>query len=144
MKSFENVFFNRLINSNGFYIKEYYSRLLDKKCYVAVKNADGGLYAVAVCSADIETVVLSEAYDFMKTSNQKFLLNAVILADDEYVYTENSNVRRLIINTKKNTIISCDNSCEPLRKIMNSIVYKTQNKKRKHFRMQHYIWNNIN
>ncbi|WP_244834768.1 rhomboid family intramembrane serine protease [Clostridium sp. BJN0001] len=130
MKSFEKVFFNRLINSNKFYIKEYYSKILEKNCYVAIKDVEGGLYVVIVSDDKSESVAVSEALEFMKSYKKKFILNAVILTDHDYVYIENDKVRRLVINSENGNIISCDSNCEPLRKILNSIISKKYNKKK--------------
>ncbi|AOR22869.1 rhomboid family intramembrane serine protease [Clostridium taeniosporum] len=118
MKNLEEKLFNFLIKNENFYIKEYYSKFYNKSNYIAIKDLGKANYCVLITNEEHEDVNIIETVGYLKTLGKDFGLNVIILSDGEYLGNREQSINKLVINRNNNNIISCDNSCEPLKNII--------------------------
>lgn len=136
MENYKQIFYKALINNYGFYMKEYKSQHKKKSMYIAIKEVEGGSYAVIITTDSDENVDYYEAYEYLKQRGKVFSLNTVIFASENYINTNNENVNKLVIGKNK-SIISCSERCKPLMNIyLNLVNNNIENKDNKNFLLQ--------
>lgn len=129
MKKFKEKFYKVLINTENFYIKQYYSKVDEKENFLAIKELKDGLYCVLISDEKNQDSDYLEAITYIKTLEKSFSLNMIILADKEYIHTKNSKVEhKLIINKENYNVIACDEFCIPLKQIFENIVHENNTK----------------
>ena len=112
----EKKLFNLLLKQYGFYIDEY--EFEGKKKWIALKDTDGGLYAVITSDEEECNKCYYHAEQFLKSKNVSFSLNNVIFTkSNKQVQTDDYN--KLIFNTKENSVIYCSSASDVLSRIIN-------------------------
>jgi rhomboid protease GluP len=118
MKEFKEKFYKILINTEKFYIKQYYSDFYKEEVFLAVKELREGIYCTLVTNDERKESDYLEAFKYIKTLEKPFSLNMIILTDKEYTYEEEAKIpNTLIISEKNYEVIKCDKSCIPLKQI---------------------------
>ncbi|MGN0143531.1 MAG: rhomboid family intramembrane serine protease [Clostridium sp.] len=121
MNNFSGDLYKYLIENEKFYMKQYYSRFYSKETYVAVRNVENGLYCVVITNSEDENINTVEVLEYLRSLNKPFSLNIVVLADEDYINTNDYNVNKIIVNKKNNNIIQFDEGCRPLAGIIHGI-----------------------
>lgn len=115
----EKKLFNLLLKQYGFYIDEYDAD--GKKKWIALKDAEGGLYAVITSSAEDCNECYYHAEQYLKQKNVSFSLNNVIFTkSDNAVQSDDYN--KLILNFKNNNISYCSSASLVLSRIINMMI----------------------
>lgn len=126
MNNFSNNLYKYLIKHENFYMKQYYSNFFSKEIYVAVRDTEGGLYCVLITDDKSENTNIVEASEYLKTLNKAFLLNVVILTDDNYINSSIYGVNKIIVNKENYNIIYFDVACSPLSEVIKCVVKKAK------------------
>lgn len=110
-----------LSNTQGFYMKQYYSNFHKENRWIAINKLDDGIYAVIISDDSNEDIDYDEAFKYLSTLGERCLLNNIVLVNGEYIEDKNSNKNKLVYDIKKNEVIHCDESCIPLRSCLEII-----------------------
>lgn len=122
MEKFKETFYKALINNYGFYMSEYTSIYRNnKKMYIAIKEVEGGSYAVVITKDSEENIDYYEAYKYLKERGKSFSLNTIILGSDNYINSNDENKNKLIVD-RNYKIVYCSESCRPLMNIYLNLV----------------------
>ncbi|OOM16310.1 rhomboid family intramembrane serine protease [Clostridium saccharobutylicum] len=120
MNTFRKKFYEVLIRREKFYIKQYYSDFRKNNNFIAIKELNNGIYCVLISDEEEKNVDYNEAMEYLKTLGKSFSLNMVILSSGENMDSLNM-ANKIVINKENYNIISCDESCIPLRILINNI-----------------------
>lgn len=127
MNDFKENFYKILISKENFYMKQYYSDFHKQDIFFAVKDLKDIIYCVLISEQENEHIDYSEAVEYIKTLGMQFSLNMIILSNEEYIYTDyTSMANKLILDKENDNVISCDNSCIPLREIFESTMQENK------------------
>lgn len=124
----EKILFNELIQKYGFYIEEQKSSGF--RMWIAVKNVEDGLYCVAVCDKKDYSKALEYGNKYLINKNVKYSLNIVVLTSSQMDIDHLINRRGIIYDTSNDVIVYSSQECEPIRKIINSIVERKRSTKK--------------
>lgn len=123
MKNLKEEFYKVLLNRENFYMKQYYSSFHNEEIFIAIKELRDGIYCVLVSDEKDEQIDSQEVFEYIKTLSKPFSLNVIILSGEEYIYTNHSvPMNKLIINKNNGNVITCDESCLPLKQIFENII----------------------
>lgn len=124
MNNFSNSLYKYLIESEKFYMKQYYSSFYSKESYVAVRETEGGLYCVLITDDRDENINIVEAEEYLKTLGRPFSLNVVVLGDENYINSNVYNVNKIIVHKGNYNIMYFDPGCRPLAAIIQNLAEK--------------------
>ena len=124
VNNFSNSLYKYLIESEKFYMKQYYSNFYAKEAYVALRDTEGGLYCVLITSDRDENINIVEAEEYLKTLGRSFALNIVVLSDENYINSNVYNVNKIIVHKENYNIMYFDPGCRPLASIIQIISEK--------------------
>ncbi|WP_024615191.1 rhomboid family intramembrane serine protease [Clostridium sp. Ade.TY] len=135
MRNFKNKVYSFLAETQGFYMKQYYSKFHDEDLWIALKDVEGGIYAVIISKDSEEDIDYNEAYNYLKTLGKNFLLNNIVLVKDNYISSNKNSISKLIYNINTKEILYCSESAVPLKECINIIdKEKERNEKVKIFK----------
>ncbi len=117
----EELLYKKLIRDYGFYMKQYKSNHNNLQKYIALKNVDGGVYAVLITDEINENIDIYEAKKFLSSILEKFSLNVVIFLKDDNKYISSNEEKNKIIISREGQIISCSENCMPLMNIFKGL-----------------------
>ena len=124
MNNFSNSLYKYLIESEKFYMKQYYSSFYSKEAYVAVRETEGGLYCVLITDDRDESINIVEAEEYLKTLGRPFALNVVVFGDENYINSNVYNVNKIIVHKGNYNIMYFDPGCRPLAAIIQNLAEK--------------------
>lgn len=114
MNNFNERFFGFLSNSQGFYMKQYFSKFHNEERWIAIKDLDDGIYAVIISKDSEEDIDFQEGFQYLNTLGKRFLLNSIVLTNGDYIKGNDNYRSRLVYNIKLDKVIHCDEPCKPL------------------------------
>ncbi|WP_026888219.1 rhomboid family intramembrane serine protease [Clostridium beijerinckii] len=127
MNNFKEEFYKILLNTESFYMKQYYSNFHEKEIFLAIKELSNGIYCVLISDEENENIDSLEAFEYLKTLGKDFSLNMIILSKQEYTYINHTTMaNKLIVNKENYKVNSCDKSCLPLKKIFEVYINKSE------------------
>ena len=130
LERLKDDFYRALINNYGFFMNQYNSEYKKHKNYMAIKEINGGSYAVIIVDDKTEAREAYEANEYLKSKGKKFSLNVVILCSNNYVECRNDErYNRFIIDILDGKVIFCDKNCKPLEEIYLDVIENTKQKK---------------
>ena len=118
---FSQKIYEFLSNTQGFYMNQYYSNFHKENKWIAINRLDEGIYAVIVSDDSSEDVDYDEAFKYLSTLGERFLLNNIVLVNGDYIEDKNINKNKLVYDMKNDEIIHCDESCIPLKNCLEII-----------------------
>lgn len=135
MRNFKNKVYSFLAETQGFYMKQYYSKFHDEDLWIALKDVEGGIYAVIISKDSEEDIDYNEVYNYLKTLGKNFLLNNIVLVKDNYISSNKNSISKLIYNINTKEVLYCSESAVPLKECINIIdKEKERNEKVKIFK----------
>lgn len=135
MRNFKNKVYSFLAETQGFYMKQYYSKFHDEDLWIALKDVEGGIYAVIISKDSEEDIDYNEAYNYLKILGKNFLLNNIVLVKDNYISSNKNSISKLIYNINTKEVLYCSESAVPLKECINIIdKEKERNEKVKIFK----------
>ncbi|OOP75125.1 rhomboid family intramembrane serine protease [Clostridium beijerinckii] len=139
MNNFKEEFYKILVNAENFYMKQYYSDFHKREIFLAIKELSNGIYCVLISEDENENIDFLEAFEYIKTLGKDFSLNMIVLSKGEYTNINKTvMVNKLIVDKENYTVIKCDESCLPLKEILELYINKSKVKnidnKREFFR----------
>ncbi|WP_238900111.1 rhomboid family intramembrane serine protease [Clostridium sp. YIM B02500] len=127
MNNFKEEFYKILVNAENFYMKQYYSDFHKREIFLAIKELSNGIYCVLISEDENENIDFLEAFEYIKTLGKDFSLNMIVLSKGEYTNINNTvMVNKLIVDKGNYTVIKCDESCLPLKKILELYINKSK------------------
>lgn len=118
---FSQKIYEFLSNTQGFYMNQYYSNFHKENKWIAINRLDEGIYAVIVSDDSSEDVDYDEAFKYLSTLGERFLLNNIVLVNGDYIEDKNINKNKLVYDMKNDEFIHCDESCIPLKNYLEII-----------------------
>ncbi|MDO5038712.1 rhomboid family intramembrane serine protease [Clostridium sp.] len=121
MKNLKNKIYSFLANTQGFYMNQYYSNFHNDNLWIALKDVEGGIYAVIISKDSEEDIDYDEAYNYLKTLGKNFLLNILVLVNDNYINSYKNKYSKIVYNTITKEVLFCSESAIPLKECINII-----------------------
>lgn len=121
MKNLKNKIYSFLANTQGFYMNQYYSNFHNDNLWIALKDVEGGIYAVIISKDSEEDIDYDEAYNYLKTLGKNFLLNILVLVNDNYISSYKNKYSKIVYNTITKEVLFCSESAIPLKECINII-----------------------
>lgn len=121
MRNLKNKIYSFLANTQGFYMKQYYSNFHNDNLWIALKDVEGGIYAVIISKDSEEDIDYDEAYNYLKTLGKNFLLNTLVLVNDNYINSYKNKYSKIVYNTVTKEVLFCSESAIPLKECINII-----------------------
>lgn len=119
MNKIEEKLFHNLVDSLGFYIKDYYSNYLGKNKWIAILEKEDFIYAVITCNEKDCSYIYEEARQFLSINfSKKISLNLVVGVNDDYKELEEKKFNKLLYSLKEKQVVYSDESCKPLVSII--------------------------
>lgn len=113
MKVNENSILQFLVKEQGFFIEEYYCNPLEEKRWIALREIEGGIYAVIVSEEKNETVSAEYAGYYLREKGLEFALVNVVLTEGRYSGTENQLFySRVIFDVRSNSVTQYERNGE--------------------------------
>lgn len=113
MKVNENSILQFLVKEQGFFIEEYYCNPLEEKRWIALREIEGGVYAVIVSEEKNETVSAEYAGYYLREKGLEFALVNVVLTEGRYSGTENQLFySRVIFDVRSNSVTQYERNGE--------------------------------
>ena len=81
--STEELLYKKLISDHGFYMKQYESSHHNSQKYIALKNVEGGIYAVLITDEINENIDVYEARNFLSSISERFSI--LVLKNDSVI-----------------------------------------------------------
>ncbi len=121
MKNLKNKIYSFLANTQGFYMNQYYSNFHNDNLWIALKDVESGIYAVIISKDSEEDIDYDEAYNYLKTLGKNFLLNILVLVNDNYINSYKNKYSKIVYNTITKEVLFCSESAIPLKECINII-----------------------
>ena len=135
MKNIEAGLFKTLSSKLNFYIKEYNDQLSNIAKWIAILDKKEFIYAVIVSDEENYESNYNYALKYLENSyNKPIGLNVVIIVKDNlHNINYNLNYNKLIYSLEENMVVYSDESCKPLKDII-EMNYKENVRKKNWFK----------
>ena len=135
MKNIEAGLFKTLSSKLNFYIKEYNDQLSNIAKWIAILDKKEFIYAVIVSDEENYESNYNYALKYLENNyNKPIGLNVVIIVKDNlHNINYNLNYNKLIYSLEENMVVYSDESCKPLKDII-EMNYKENVRKKNWFK----------
>lgn len=113
----EKSLFNELIKKYGFYIEEI--NIDNAQMWIAIKDVEDGKYSVMVTDEDNYDATRKYGEDYLRYKGVKYSLNIVVLSNNNSIISYDNTI---VYDKKNDVIVYSSQSCEPIRKIISSMI----------------------
>lgn len=113
----EKSLFNELIKKYGFYIEEI--NIDNAQMWIAIKDVEDGKYSVMVTDEDNYEAARKYGEDYLRYKGTKYSLNIVVLSNNNSIISYDNTI---VYDKKNDVIVYSSQSCEPIRKIISSMI----------------------
>lgn len=137
MNKFSKDLFNYLIKYENFYMENFTKSTNKSEQWIAIKKFKEGIYAVVITDEENEKNIEKEAHIFLKSKNENYRLNIIILSKNNYKADKNKNTSKIILDIERKEILYLEQDAEVLGKIVLEVLRERNRHKKNYLK---YKW----